>query len=247
MPVNSGSHPIGHFGLGCQEIRGKKNENNSANGKLCQAGVLPVTTSAKRKELDPEARREAIAKRLKDAPQAPPRQHKVFGSPRPFRAKPKPYRPDNYTTGRPTLYGPEYCQKVIDLMSKGYDLTAFAGSIRVSRESVYSWMDAHAEFADAVKIAKGCRLFGLQEKLLTTKQGVGVTAAIFALKNADPENWQDRYNTETTVTHRIEHLSDQQLLEIAARGRTIEHDPRPMLQHANEGQPVADDGNEGQG
>jgi hypothetical protein len=66
----------------------------------------------------------------------------------------------------------------------------------------------------------------LETKLLTTKMGVGVTAAIFALKNADPDEYKDMYNQQTEVTLRIEKLSDTQLQEIAARGmKTIEHKP----------------------
>lgn len=154
-----------------------------------------------------------------------------LANPRPFRAK---WRPDDYVTGRPTLYRPEYCEAVIEFMGQGYDLSAFAGSIRVSRESAYRWISEHAEFRHAVEIGKAARLHFLQHKLLSTQIGVGVTASIFALKNADPENWQDRYNTTTDVNVRIEHVSDEQLLAMLGQSRTIEHDPTPQLPHANE-------------
>jgi hypothetical protein len=159
--------------------------------------------------------------------------------PKPFRAKPKP---EGYVTGRPSLYKPEYCEAVIDFMSEGYDLTAFAGSIRVSRRTVYEWMDAHADFSHAVEIARCARSYAFQRKLITTKIGVGVTAAIFGLKNAEPEDWQDRYNTTTDVNVRIEQLSDEQLDAIIAqhmRSGSIEHDVTPQLTHADERQPVA--------
>lgn len=172
--------------------------------------------AAKRSERD----RATIAKRLKDADK--PRRVTPRCNPRPFQAKPKP---EGYTAGRPSDYRPEYCQAVIDLMGEGYDLTAFAGSIRVCRTTVYEWQLAHAEFANAVKIAKAARLFALQTKLLTTKMGVGVTAAIFALKNAAPEDWQDRFNTQTDINVRIEKLTDAQLTEIAAQARTIDVTP----------------------
>ena len=159
--------------------------------------------------------------------------------PKPFRAKPKP---QGYVFGRPTLYKPEYCEAVIAFMADGYDLTAFAGSIDVCRETLYVWMEAHKDFFDAVKIARCKRSFALQRKLLNTKIGVGVTAAIFGLKNAEPEEWQDRYNTVTDVNVRIEKLSDEQLDAIIAqhvRSGSIEHDVTPQLTHANERQPVA--------
>jgi hypothetical protein len=122
-------------------------------------------------------------------------------------------------------------------MSEGYDLTAFAGSINVSRDAVYDWMVRWPDFHHAVQIATAKRLHALQRKLLTTKVGVGVTAAIFALKNAAPDDWQDRYNSTTNVNVRIESVSDDELMRIAARGAkplTIEHDEGEISQQSNE-------------
>ena len=45
-------------------------------------------------------------------------------------------------------------------------------------------------------MGRAARVAALETKLLATSQGVGVTAAIFALKNADPDEWQDRYYTK---------------------------------------------------
>jgi hypothetical protein len=156
---------------------------------------------------------------------------KGFGSPRPFKAKPKPA---GYVFGRPTLYRPEYCEAVISFMSEGYDLTAFAGSISVSRDAVYDWMVRYPDFHHAVQVATAKRLHALQRKLLTTKVGVGVTAAIFALKNAAPDDWQDRYNSTTQVNVNIRSMPDAQLEQIAARGLTIEHDASEIPQQSNE-------------
>lgn len=164
-----------------------------------------------------------------------------IGNPKPFRAKPKP---PGYVFGRPTLYRPEYCQQAIEIMGQGYDLSAFAGAIGVSRHSVYRWKEVELDFRDAIEKGEAARLLFLQRKLLTTQIGVGVTASIFALKNADPDNWQDRYNTTSEVNVSVRVVSDEQLLEIAARGlqsRAIEHDATPMLQHSNERERVADD------
>jgi hypothetical protein len=38
-----------------------------------------------------------------------------------------------------------------------------------------------------INMGRAARVAALETKLLTTSQGVGVTAAIFALKNADPD------------------------------------------------------------
>lgn len=118
--------------------------------------------------------------------------------------------------GRPTEYRDEYCQMVIEAMAQGLSLTAFAGMIRVSREAVYSWISRHSEFADAVARARSARTLALEQKLLRSRKGAETTAAIFALKNAQPDEWRDLKHTETTHLHAIAQLSDAQLNAIAA-------------------------------
>jgi len=102
-------------------------------------------------------------------------------------------KPEN-RIGRPSEYRPEYCQAVIDYMGQGYSLTAFAGSIRVSRNAVYEWCRAHQAFGDAVARARPARVAALETKLLRSRKGAETSAAMFALKNADPTEWRDLKN-----------------------------------------------------
>lgn len=94
--------------------------------------------------------------------------------------------------GRPTKYDPKYCDGVIEHALKGKSLTAFAGSIRVARSTINEWIDHHEEFSEAVKIAKAVRVDQLEDDLLSAEQSAKVTSRIFALKNADPDEWKDR-------------------------------------------------------
>jgi DNA-binding XRE family transcriptional regulator len=70
-------------------------------------------------------------------------------------------------------------------------------------------------------MGRAARVAALEAKLLGTSQGVGVTAAIFALKNADPDEWQDRYHTETKVNVSIEQVSDAELMAIISRAKPV--------------------------
>jgi transposase len=114
--------------------------------------------------------------------------------------------------GRPTLYRPEYCQRAIEFMGQGYSVTALAGHLGMSKDAIYDWINLYPDFCHAIKMGRAARVAALETKLLTTSQGVGVTAAIFALKNADPDEWQDRCQTETKVAVSIEHMPDAELL-----------------------------------
>jgi hypothetical protein len=55
---------------------------------------------------------------------------------------------------RPTLFRPEFCEKVVEFCAWGYSLTAFAGEIGVSRDCLTKWGRAHPEFLLALQVAK---------------------------------------------------------------------------------------------
>ena len=171
--------------------------------------------------------KDRVAKRLKATGQPKRRRRDRYS--KPFRSKPKP---EGYVFGRPTLYRPEYCQRAIEFMGQGYSVTALAGHLGVSKDTVYLWINTHRDFSDAINMGRAARVAALEAKLLSTSQGVGVTAAIFALKNADPDEWQDRYNTESTVNVRVERIPDHELMRIASTARApllIEGEVNPDL------------------
>jgi hypothetical protein len=119
--------------------------------------------------------------------------------------------------GRPTEYRDEYAPMVIEFMAKGYSLTAFAGHIRVAKSSVYEWVKRHSAFSDAVHRARAARITALETKLLTATRGAQAATSIFALKNADPEEWQEVRNVRHDHTVKLETLTDAQLYAIASQ------------------------------
>lgn len=118
--------------------------------------------------------------------------------------------------GRPSEYKPEYCEAVQDYMAQGYSLTAFAGNIRKSRQAVYEWINQHSEFGDAVSRARSARVAALETKLLRSRKGAETSAAIFALRNADPMEWRDIRQVQHDHSHTVATLTDAQLFAIAS-------------------------------
>jgi len=96
--------------------------------------------------------------------------------------------------GRPSAYRPEYCEAVIDFMADGYSVTAFAGSLRVSRQTVYQWAADHPEFSDALQVGKAAAALWWEDTHRRNAQtGEGnASASIFGLKNRCAEEWRDR-------------------------------------------------------
>lgn len=103
----------------------------------------------------------------------------------------------------PQTYKPEFAAQVLAHMREGYSLTAAAGMIGVWREQLYVWASKHPEMAEAMKAGKAARVAKLEEGLLKfggNKDGGKITARIFALKNAAPEEWCEESRVEVGGT-----------------------------------------------
>lgn len=63
---------------------------------------------------------------------------------------------DNYTpqknVGQPTKYKREYCQLLIEHMAEGLSFTTFGGKVGVCRRTLFLWVDAFPDFAEAKRI-----------------------------------------------------------------------------------------------
>lgn len=121
--------------------------------------------------------------------------------------------------GRPTKYKPEYCEQVIEIMSQGLSLTAFAGKISVARSSINEWIDNHEEFSEAVRVGKAKRTLALEMGMLSADSGPAVTARMFALKNADPDEWREKQSLD--LNHGLQDSLKEVLAEIDGRSKGL--------------------------
>ena len=136
-------------------------------------------------------------------------------------------KPPGYTFGRPTKYRSEYCDLVLERMSEGLSLTAFAGSIKCNTDTIMEWIATHEDFSEAVTKARNARTCFLERKLLAVKNGSEAATSIFALKNACPSEWKEvRYeNVEHSVN--LDGITDEQLAAIALGRQTPMIDVTP--------------------
>jgi transposase len=100
--------------------------------------------------------------------------------------------------GRPTLYDPKHGEAIIGYLREGYSITAAAGKLLVSRDTVYAWAEQHPEFSDALNAARAAAAAWWEDRLrdVAEKNEGNATAAIFGLKNRAAEEWRDKTETE---------------------------------------------------
>lgn len=111
--------------------------------------------------------------------------------------------------GRPTLYKPEFCEKLVKHMSKGYSFESFAADCGVCFDTVHEWVKVHPEFSEAKKLGIALSIKWWESLLALASAGekkhANMTGIIFALKNKAPKMFRDKIDIE--ADHRIEDKS----------------------------------------
>jgi len=102
--------------------------------------------------------------------------------------------------GRPSLYDPAFCDKVIEVGIDGGSLAEMAEACDVERHTLNAWMEAHPEFSTAVKrgLQKAQVWWERQGKIATFggAEGFNATSYIFNMKNRFKEDWRDKVEQE---------------------------------------------------
>lgn len=101
--------------------------------------------------------------------------------------------------GAPTKYREEYCEDIIEYMSKGHSLTAWCADKNVYKETAYNWMRDNPQFLDAFKKAQSKAQQHWENMLHLTAAGKlkgNLGAQIFWMKNRFRDEWKDRQDLE---------------------------------------------------
>ena len=108
--------------------------------------------------------------------------------------------------GRPTLYRPEYCEKVIELGKQGCSVVEMAAELGVEHRSTIEseWPEAHPEFSEAFTRAKllsqawweKTGRVGMIEKPGGVKLNTGVWSRSMAARF--PADWRENSKLEHT-------------------------------------------------
>lgn len=129
--------------------------------------------------------------------------------------------------GRPTLYDPSYCERIVEHMKDGASILSFAASIGVARATVTLWADEHPEFLAAVTRAKAaCAAWWEEQARKVAANGGGngqSTMIVFGLKNMGRDEWSDTTRItggdpaagDKPVQVNVTGLSESALAEIA--------------------------------
>jgi hypothetical protein len=114
-----------------------------------------------------------------------------------------------YTNIRP------YLDAIGAMMRAGSTMDIIAERFKVSKPTLYTYMDSHPEFFNAIKTNAEIADFSVENALYQNAISGNMVAQIFWLKNRQPKRWRDKQHVfqASSVTHKkdYEHMSDEEL------------------------------------
>ncbi len=106
--------------------------------------------------------------------------------------------------GRPTLYDPVLCEKVVELGKLGKSIEQIAYNLNLSIRVLYKWRDEHEEFMQALEDAKHFEQAWWEEQahayMVETKEGPRLNASLWSRSMAArfPKKYREQVKQEIT-------------------------------------------------
>lgn len=101
--------------------------------------------------------------------------------------------------GRPSLYDPDYCNRVVELGNSGASVIEMAVDIGVARSTLETaWPAAHPEFSEALTRAREASQVWWEKKGRDSLTTPGFQAAVWSRSMAArfPDDWRDKKEVE---------------------------------------------------
>ena len=106
--------------------------------------------------------------------------------------------------GRPSLYDPAFCDKVVELGRIGKSVEQISAILNVSLRTMYSWRDAHEEFLHALDDAKTYEQAWWEEQasayMVENKESDRLNATLWSRSMAARFPKKYRESTKTEIT-----------------------------------------------
>lgn len=106
--------------------------------------------------------------------------------------------------GRPSLYDPAFCDKVVELGRIGKSVEQISAILNVSLRTMYSWRDAHEEFLHALDDAKTFEQAWWEEQaaayMVENKESDRLNASLWSRSMAARFPKKYRESTKTEIT-----------------------------------------------
>ena len=112
--------------------------------------------------------------------------------------------PEKRPVGRPTLYDPAMCEKVVELGKIGKSVEQICANLNVSLRTIYLWRETHEDFMHALEDAKTFEQAWWEEQaaayMVENKESDKLNASLWSRSMAARFPKKYRESTKTEIT-----------------------------------------------
>lgn len=119
--------------------------------------------------------------------------------------------------GRPSKFDERLGEKIVELFEKGKTFRQVCDLVGIHPKTLRIWMKNKAHLRASIKEAKLTADELVETSLFQMAMDGDTTAAIFWLKNRQPERWRDKRDLNITSDNRLEKMKDDELLKEKSR------------------------------
>lgn len=127
---------------------------------------------------------------------------------------------------RPHTYTPEIGRRLVDIMSKGYSLTAACAALSFTMADLHRWKAFNPQIEKDVFLGKGRRLLFWENQALDVAQSGGIgsqsTMIIYGLNNQGTDEWRNKREVEHSGQVTLQALLEQSIGPPPGAGLLIE-------------------------
>jgi DNA-binding XRE family transcriptional regulator len=125
---------------------------------------------------------------------------------------------------RPSLYQPEFCERVVEAGRMGKSIAWMAANIGVSKETLYAWEREKPDFSDALKLARTLSQSWWedlgQDHAINEPNGPTINASLYSRSMAArfPDDWRENTKTDVNHTGKVETVNRIELVAMGQDG-----------------------------
>lgn len=137
--------------------------------------------------------------------------------------------------GRPSEFKPEYCERLVNIMSQGASQGEAAKAFGITIKTLYNWAEAYPEFKEAMSTGKEYSEAWWEDMGRKGIQGLlpkwNATGYIYTMKCRFKGQWQDDNHQKVDHTFTYKNRTDKELTQlIQDKLRTNVIDITPITQ-----------------
>lgn len=110
--------------------------------------------------------------------------------------------------GRPTIYDPDICNQVIELMREGASIEEVCYELDIAKQTFYNWCEKYPELMDAKKRGTDLACGWWMKQGRVNLKDRDFSSTLFYMNMKNRFKWSDKHEVDNNVTLKEFNIKD---------------------------------------